>query len=170
MEKRDKEELIIKLGMVFYISSIIGYIYELILCYFYTGKVFSHGMFNGPWLPIYGIGAVLLTYLEKYHKKPILIFILSFLGTALLEYLCGLILLKFFHTRLWDYTGHFLNIGGHVCFLSAFCFGIGGLLVVYLLYPLIKKIYIKVNKKILTFILTLLSIVFSGDVIATILK
>jgi len=168
--KINNEELIIKLATLFYLCSIFGYLYELILCYFYSGKVFSHGILYGPWLPIYGTGALLVMLFYKYKKKPLIIFLLSFFITGIFEYLCGFILLKFLKMRLWDYTGYFLNINGLVCFLSAFCFAIGGLLIIYLIYPFVKKIYEKVNKKLLKVILSVISIIFLGDVIATILK
>ncbi|MBE6156194.1 MAG: hypothetical protein E7161_00395 [Firmicutes bacterium] len=165
-----KEDLIIKLGLLFYFCSILGYIYELILCYFYSGKIFSHGILSGPWLPIYGTGSVLIMLFYKYRKNPFLIFVLSFFVTGTLEYICGVVLLKFFKMRLWDYTGHFLNIGGRVCLLSAFCFGIGGLLITYLIYPFIKKMYNKVNKKVLKAVIGIISGLFLTDIIASILK
>ena len=165
-----KEDLVIKLGILFYFCSFLGYVYELILCYFDTGKIFSHGILFGPWLPIYGTGAILIMTMYKYRKSPLLIFILSFFITGLLEYLCGFILLKFFKKSLWDYTGYFLNISGHVCFLSALCFGIGGLLITYLIFPIIKKLYYKVNKKFLKIVLSLITLIFLGDVIASSLK
>ncbi len=165
-----KEDLIIKLGILFYFCSFFGYIYELILCYFDTGKIFSHGILSGPWLPIYGTGAILIMFLYKYRKNPFLIFTLSFFITGFLEFLCGVLLLKFFKMRLWDYTGYFLNINGHVCFLSALCFGIGGLLITYLIYPIINKLYDKLNKKVLKIILSLITLIFLGDIIASILK
>ena len=43
MKEKFNEELVIKLGLVFYINSFIGYSYELILNYFYSGKIFSLG-------------------------------------------------------------------------------------------------------------------------------
>ncbi len=142
-----KNEIVIKIGVMFYLCSILGYFYELILNLFYNGKLYSHGILNGPWLPIYGVGSLIILLLNKYKKKPLVIFILSFLLTGALEGISGFVLLKLAKKRLWDYTGHFLNIGGFVCFLSAFCFGIGGLLVIYLIYPLVKKIIEKIKRE-----------------------
>lgn len=166
----EKENKLIKLAVLFYICSIIGYIYELILTYVFEGKVFSHGILNGPWLPIYGAGAILIAFLNKYKKHPLKIFIYSFFLTGFLEGLSGFILLKFFKMRLWDYTGRFLNINGFVCFLSAFCFGIGGLLITYLLIPLIDKLLSKIKKKYVLIILGILSLLFSIDIITVIFK
>ena len=170
MVKIMKDDKVIKIGLLFYICSIFGYFYELLLNYINTHKIFSHGFFKGPWLPVYGTGAVFLTFINKYKNNPLLIFLLSFLITGGVEYSIGFILLHLFKMRLWDYTGMFLNIDGLVCFLSAFCFGIGGLLVTYVIYPLINKFVNKINKQKIISLLSLLSLCFMGDVIATMLK
>ena len=170
MNNVKKENLVLELGVLFYLCSILGFIYELILCFIDTGKIFSHGILNGPWLPIYGTGAIFIMIIYKYRKKPLLIFVLSFFITGILEYFCGFVLFKFFKMRLWDYTGSFLNICGHVCLLSAFCFGIGGLLITYLIYPLINKLVKKLNKNVLIVVLTILTLTFLGDIFATIIK
>ncbi len=161
----EKENLGLKIGIVFYLASMIGYVYELILNLIFNGKIFSHGFLKGPWLPIYGFGALLILLINKFQKQPLVIFFLSFFITGFLEGISGYLLLKIFKMRLWDYTGKFLNIGGFVCFLSAFCFGIGGLLVTYILYPLVQKLLKKVNNKDLTYILTLITVIFSLDLI-----
>ena len=165
-----KKELVIKLGLLFYFCNILGYLYELLLHFILNGSFFSHGILYGPWLPIYGIGCLLIMSIYKYKNKPILIFILSFFITGLLEYLSGLFLLKILNIRLWDYTGMFLNISGHVCFLSALCFGDGGLLITYVIYPFIEKIYLKIKDKYLNMFLYIISSIFFIDIIATIIK
>ncbi len=106
----------------------------------------------------------------KLKKYPLLIFFISFFLTGTLEGISGFLLLKFGKMRLWDYTGYFLNIGGFVCFLSAFCFGIGGLIITYLIYPFIEKILKKINIKWIKRSLMLISIIFGIDIIASILK
>ena len=164
------DDLVIKIGLLFYLSSILGYIYELILCYYYTGKFFSHGILKGPWLPIYGIGSLLILFINKYKDKPLIIFTLSFLITGILEYIGGLFLLKVFKMRLWDYTNRIFNIDGLVCLLSAFCFGIGGLVITYLIEPLVNKILQVFSKEKITKFLNVLNSLFIGDIFATALN
>ncbi len=165
-----KEEKLIKIGVTFYISSVIGFLYELIISLIKTGK-YHRGILFGPWLPIYGTGTVLIiALLNKYKKKPYLIFILSFFLTGILELIIGFILNKFLNMRLWDYTGWFLNIKGYVCLLSAFCFAIGGLLAIYVLKPLVDKLINNKNSKIIKKVLVIISLFFGLDIIATIIK
>lgn len=166
---KDNDKLI-KIAILFYMCSIIGYIYEIILNLIFNGKFLSHGILYGPWLPIYGTGSLLVSLLNKYKNKPLKIFIISFFITGILEYICGYLLLHFLHKRLWDYRGWFLNINGFVSFLSAFCFGIGSIIIIYLLMPNIEKIINKVNKKYLKMGLSIITILFSSDVIITTLK
>lgn len=167
---KNLEEKLIKIGLLFYITSIFGYIYELIITFVSTNKVISHGFLNGPWLPIYGIGSLFIMSLYKYRKNPLKIFFLSFIITGIVEYISGLILIKIFKKRLWDYTGWFLNIDGLICFTSLLCFALGGLFVIYVMYPLVKRIYWKINIKTLKSILKLASIIFFVDLIASLLK
>ena len=157
------------IGTIFYICSILGFLYELVLSYAYNGKFFSHAFLYGPYLPIYGLGSILLTLFSKYKKYPLVIFALSFLASALFEGFSGLLLLKIFKIRLWDYTNHFLNIGGFVCFLSAFTFSVLSLLLIYIILPLIKKL-VKKYRDNLKIILGILSSIFITDLIATLTK
>lgn len=163
------KENIIKLFILFYICSIIGYIYEMILCFILNGKFMSHGILYGPWLPIYGSGALIISLLNKYKHHPILVFLLSFFIIGILEYICGFILLKFLNIRLWDYSNWYLNINGFVSLFSSIGFAIGGLLIIYGIMPLVKMIVKKNNKKHLKLIINILSILFIGDVIITII-
>ena len=163
-----EKDNIIKLIMLFYLCSIFGYIYEIILSLLYNGKLISHGILYGPWLPIYGSGAILISFLNKYRKQPLLIFILSFFITGIVEYICGFVLLKYLDVRLWDYRGWFLNINGFVCLLSASCFGIGGLLILYLLLPLINVIKKVIKKRNLKIILLVINLLLFIDIFFTI--
>ena len=160
---------IVKIGTTFYLCSILGYLYELGLEYYYNHDLLSHSFLCGPWLPIYGLGSLLISLFSKYQKFPLVIFSLSFIVSAFLEGLSGLLLLKIFKIRLWDYTNRFLNIGGFVCFLSAFIFGLGGLLITYIINPLIKKLTLKFNNE-LKYILSFLSLIFTLDLIASLNK
>ena len=166
----NNKDNITKIGLLFYICSIVGYIYEMILCLIDNGKFLSHGILFGPWLPIYGTGAVLIFTLRKYRKKPLIIFMLSFLLSGILEWICGYLLLNFLNIRLWDYRGWFLNLNGFVCFLSAFIFGCGGIFIIYFLLPVIEKIIRNCKRKNLILFLSGLSLLFSIDLICTIFK
>ena len=144
--KKNKKNIIDKIlynFIIFLLGAVTGYIYEVIFYYITLGILNNWGVLYGPYLPIYGIGAVLLSKLKPLKKKPILLFILSIIVTGLLEYIIGYISLNIFNQRLWDYRGLFLNIDGLVCLRSIITFAIGSLILNYLLLPLIDKYYSK---------------------------
>ena len=44
----------------FYLFAAIGWLWEVLLTAFVTGAWVNRGLLHGPWLPVYGIGGVLL--------------------------------------------------------------------------------------------------------------
>ena len=106
-KKNKKKTLLDKLlyyFVIFILGAITGYIYEVIFYYITLGVLNNWGILYGPWLPIYGVGAVFLSMLKPLKKNPILLFILSIIITGLLEYIIGYISVNIFNQRLWDYT------------------------------------------------------------------
>lgn len=137
-----------KLFLIFFIGCFIGWLYEEIFYYVGEGIIVNRGFLYGPYLPVYGVGAVLIyLLLNRFKKYPLLVFLLSFIITGIVEYLTGLWMWEVYHKRWWDYTGLFLNIDGYVCFRSLFTFAVASLTLIYLVVPLIDKLIKKMGKK-----------------------
>lgn len=126
--------------IVFLIGCVLGWIYELILCLCIDGYFQNRGILYGPWLPIYGIGALVMYTLKPFKKHPIQLFVLCGLNAGIVEYLVGFISIHVFGLRLWDYSNMFMNMDGIICLGSIFCFAILGILFQYGLEPWIQKI------------------------------
>ncbi|NLD20445.1 MAG: putative ABC transporter permease [Clostridiales bacterium] len=126
--------------LIFVIGSIIGWIYEEIFYYFQEGHIVDRGFMTGPWLPIYGIGAVVMILALKWLKQwPPLVFVFGMLLTGILEWGTGAFIMQVWHKRMWDYTGLFMNIGGFVCLRSVLTFAIGGIALIYFIEPFVEK-------------------------------
>ncbi|MBR4230606.1 MAG: putative ABC transporter permease [Bacilli bacterium] len=153
--------------LIFVLCGIFGFIYEMLFYRIDLGYFVKRGSTFGPWIPIYGFGALLIYFIAgKFKNKPILVFLVSLVVSGLLELISGFILLKAFHLRLWNYYEEILNfgnIGGFVCLRSILTFGLFGLLLIYLITPLIEKIILKDKKNILFIISLLLTIIFILD-------
>ncbi len=142
--KRTHEQLTTML-LLFFTVSVSGYLWEILLYFFLDGSFINRGFFHGPWLPIYGFGAVLLAGLlekipDRLKKRLPLLFLVSALVCTVTEYFLGLYLETRRHVRYWDYTGWPLSIGGKVCLISFVFFGLGGLLLERRLLPLLRRI------------------------------
>ena len=154
--------------IIFFIGSFIGYLYEVIFYLLDDHKLVNRGFLYGPYLPVYGFGAILLILtLRKFKKNPLLIFILAMVVTGITEYVAGFLVYKIYHEMWWDYTGLFLNINGYVCLRSVSFFAISGLLLVYLIEPTLRKIYNKYPKP-FTYTSYILSSLFMLDYIINI--
>lgn len=148
--------------IIFLIGAFTGYLYEVTFYYLTLGFLNNWGVLYGPYLPIYGIGAVALSLLKPLKKHPIILFLSSILITGLVEYIIGYISITFFNSVLWDYTNLFLNINGLVCLRSVLTFSIGSMLLTYLIIPYLDTHY---NYQKTKTTITIITIIFLLDII-----
>jgi uncharacterized membrane protein len=121
------------------IYSFIGWIVEVLWVFAKSQHLENRGFLTGPFLPIYGIGAILLIlFVEPYVKNPFLVFVASVVVTSTVEYLSSLVLDKVFHISLWDYHDRRFNVNGRICLENSLGFGTLGLLLIYVLQPWIS--------------------------------
>ena len=73
-----------------------------------------------------------------------MIFVSSLVICTLLEYLTGWYLELTWGVKWWDYSGMSLNLHGRICFLGSVMFGIGGMLLVWVISPLFYSLYCQV--------------------------
>ena len=126
--------------IIFLISSFIGYIYEVIYFLIDDKVLVNRGFFYGPYIPVYGFGALfLIITLKRFKSNPLIVFLLAMLVTGITEYTAGVWVDKVYHEMWWDYRGVFLNINGYVCFRSVLSFAVGALMLIYWLEPLVCR-------------------------------
>lgn len=159
-----KDYSIISIILMFFVASIIGWIWEVFFHLFRFGTFVNRGALHGPWLPIYGWGAItLLVLLKKWRKDPVKTFILAVVICGIIEYGTAWYLETFKNARWWDYDGFFLNIHGRICLEGLIAFGIGGCAFIYFAAPFIESILVKIDKKIKIILCILLSCLYIGD-------
>ena len=150
--------------MMFFSFSIIGWLWEVLFYLFEGGQFTNRGVLHGPWLPIYGTGALLIIILlKKFRSKPNLEFSLIVIICGLVEYFTSVYLQTKFGLLWWDYTDYFLNINGRVCAEGLIVFGVGGMAGVYVLAPLFDDYFNKISKKILYVLCIVLSCLYIFD-------
>ena len=150
---------------LFFIFSATGWVYEVVIHLVRDGEFVNRGFLQGPWLPIYGSGAVaILMLLFRYRSKPLLEATLTVGACAFIEYMSSLILELTKGLKWWDYSGYFINLGGRICAEGLTVFLLAGIAAVYYLAPLIDNHLRKMNQHVLRVICIILLVVFSMDV------
>lgn len=125
----------------FFVYCFIGWICEEIYCSILGKHIVNRGFLHGPYLPIYGFGAMsVLFLLNPFIHNIILLFFAGMVVTSIIEYIGSFLLEKIFHIKLWDYSSHFININGRVCLLNSTMFGILSIAMVYIIHPFISNI------------------------------
>ncbi|MCH5251268.1 MAG: putative ABC transporter permease [Lachnospiraceae bacterium] len=154
--------------LLFFIVSVFGWLWEVALYLVNEHKFVNRGIMIGPYLPIYGAGALFLyLVLKRWEKKPLYVFVISITLCSALEYFSGYILEKMWGVKWWDYSEMFLNLHGRICFMSCFMFGVGGIFLIFFIIPiytvLYKKVSDKTSQKVRMTIALLLLLLFVAD-------
>ena len=130
---------------VFFICCVLGLVIETI----YHMAVVDPGVYQdragmlyGPFSPIYGFGAVLMTVaLNRFHDKNlIIIFLVSAVIGGAFEYAVSWFMQYAFGITAWDYTGTFLSIGGRTNGMFMCMWGLLGVVWVKLFLPAMLKV------------------------------
>lgn len=151
--------------LLFFCFGMFGWAWEVIYHLVTVGEFVNRGVLHGPWLPIYGAGGLLiLLLLNKFRRKPILEFVLAILLCGVVEYTTGWVL-ELIHDgqRWWDYSEYFLNLHGRICAEGLLIFGLGGMVVVYMVAPMLDNAIRKIKLKVLIPLCVALLAVFSVD-------
>lgn len=142
----DKENIIQKLTKIFWIfliGSILGYGIEMIVGLVQNGHFVSRqGLLFGPFIQVYGVGLVayylVISNIRK--KSYIKIFFITMLLGGIVEYLFSYFQETWFGTVSWDYSNLLFNIDGRTSLLHCLYWGIGGVLFVRFILPLIRNL------------------------------
>lgn len=133
---------------MFMIACLIGTYWEELL-FFISHHAYETrtGTVIGPFSPIYGYGVAVFALLlgKGNEKRPIWkTYLYSCLIGGVAEFVMSVIAEYVFHQVIWDYSGMFLNIMGRTTVPFMLGWGLGGLALMKLVYPLVIKLLNKV--------------------------
>lgn len=167
---KSKQEYISLLLFYFFTASLCGFLWEVLIFLVREGHFRNRGFLYGPWLPVYGSGAVLLyLLLDKIKRQPVKAFLYSLLIGTSLELLIGWVLDYFWELRYWDYSTSFLNFRGYICLISALGIGLAGSLWVCFLSAPLERLWFAIPEKIRRTAMTLLILLFVLDCTAALI-
>ncbi len=156
---------------IFIFGCLAGYVIEFLWTFLKKGVLINHSaVVIGPFNFAYGICAIAFTILLYRYRdlSNFKIFVLSFVGGSILEYIMswGMELVVGFSA--WDYSEKFLNINGRIALMYSFFWGVLGVLWIKYAYPLVMKLIAKIKPKVGKIIMVSLSIFLVFDIILTV--
>ncbi len=165
----------------FFVCCIIGWVYEVIWVLAKYQKFHNRGFLFGPYLPIYGFGFLILTFLlqsvikkkikiGKVNIMPVIVFLLILIIVSVIEFTASYVLELIFHRTWWDYSEvDRLHIQGRVSLRNSSILAAGGMAFLYILAPIFDRTFGRMNKISLNAHATDIIILMSVDLIWTIL-
>lgn len=153
-----------KYFLLFMAYSVFGWLIEVIGKFITKGRFINRGFLIGPYCPIYGSGALLMTFLlNRYVNDKLVLFIMAIVVCSILEYTTSYVMEKIFHIRWWDYSNYKFNINGRICIATMIPFGILGVLGLCYFNPFLLGVFSKVPDSILTFSTITLLVLYITD-------
>lgn len=151
--------------LFFYIYCFLGWLWESCYVSIKQRKWINRGFIHGPFLPIYGFGAIMvLVCTLPFRNNDLLVFIFGMLGATLLEYVTGDTMEKMFNVRYWDYSQKPFNLNGHICLTSSLAWGVFSVLMENILHQHIEVLVLGLSKETLEFVTLALTMGIAIDV------
>ncbi|WP_207694549.1 hypothetical protein DOK67_0000323 [Enterococcus sp. DIV0212c] len=161
----------IKIVLLFFIYSFIGWLWETVYCSLKAGKFIYRGFLVGPYCPIYGFGILgVLYFLEPLRQNIIVLYLLSTVLVTILEYLTSYGLEKLFHASWWDYKDVPFNINGRVALPVSLFWGVGCVLIVRVIHPKVMLFETFLSEKFGMFLPIILLVIIISDLIYTLVN
>ena len=179
-DKEKKKKSLFFYVCCFFVYCILGWIYEVIWEFKVGNGFVNRGFLYGPYLPIYGFGVLtLLLLLQKLMKKkikvfginitPLVVFLAVLFIVSFVEYISSVGMEMIFHKRWWDYSYDKFNLNGRISLRNSALLAIGGFLLIYLVQPILDKLFNKFSNKTIKIMSILIVVIMSMDLIITIL-
>ena len=152
----------------FLIYSCIGWCLEVIFAAATTGQLVNRGFLNGPVCPIYGFGMIIVLFtLSPLADNLLLLYLGGVILPSVLELVGGWALYKLYHTRWWDYSDFPFNIGGYICLEFSLLWGVGTVVVMKAVHPVIAGFVEMVPQMVGFVLMCILYACYAADVVVT---
>ncbi len=108
----------------FYFYCFFGWVFESTFVSVKSRRFVNRGFMRGPFLPIYGSGAIMMLVVSMpFQDNIFLTYIAGCIGATILELVTGIAMESLFKVRYWDYSNQRFNYKGHICLSSTIAWG-----------------------------------------------
>lgn len=127
-------------------------------------KLTNRGFMRGPFLPLYGSGAIMMLVVSMpFQNNIFLTYIAGCIGATALELVTGVTMEALFKVRYWDYSDQKFNYKGHICLSSTVAWGFLTILMTELVHRVVERVIFIIPYMIVTVLTVLLTIYIIVD-------
>ena len=153
--------------LIFLFYCVCGWIYEVALGFIQGRGFINRGYLFGPWLPIYGFGAIMmLPFLKMKSKGPLAMFAATTLFATVIELIASYVMEYFNGAWLWDYSDLPLNFQGRIAVWPSLRFGILIMAMLDAVHPLLTGLLERIPWRVKRVVVSVLAVLFFADCIA----
>ncbi|MBO5055859.1 MAG: hypothetical protein J6C64_05845 [Lachnospiraceae bacterium] len=148
----------------FYFYCFFGWIFESTFVSVKSRHFVNRGFMRGPFLPIYGSGAIMMLVVSMpFQDNIFLTYIAGCIGATALELVTGVVMEALFKVRYWDYSNQKFNYKGHICLSSTVAWGFLTILMTEFLHKGVEKVVFAIPGNIVTVLTIVLSVYIVVD-------
>ena len=154
--------------LFFYVYCFLGWCFESALVSIARRRFVNRGFLKGPFLPIYGTGALAILLLTlQVRENLLLVFLLGMLAATVLEFVTGACMERLFKVRYWDYSHKRFNVRGYICLSSSLAWGALSVALIAFLHPAAERFVLHLSIDMLRSVNFVLSVVFAYDFVSS---
>lgn len=148
----------------FYLYCFFGWCFESAYVSVRTWKLTNRGFMHGPFLPLYGSGAIMMLVVSAPFQDSIpLTYLAGCLGATILEYVTGVTMEALFKVRYWDYSYQKIQYKGYVCLSSTLAWGGLTILMTTVIQRYVEQVVFLIPAQALSAVTLLLTAVIFAD-------
>ena len=148
----------------FYMYCFFGWCFESTFVSLKSGKLVNRGFMRGPFLPLYGSGAIMMLLVSMpFRDNVLLTYVAGVIGATALEYVTGVVMETLFKVRYWDYSNRLLNFQGHICLRSSIVWGFFTILMTRVIHMPIEQMVLSIPARVMAWVTVLLTIYIVAD-------
>ena len=151
--------------LFFFAYCLVGWIWESGYVSIRKRRFVNRGFLYGPWIPLYGSGAMVMLFLALPLKDNLfLVYIVGMLGATLLELITGWAMETIFKVKYWDYSNQKIQYKGYICLSSSLFWGFLTIAMVQWIHNPFERIILGIPEWASITLAVVLSILFGIDI------
>ncbi len=150
--------------LFFFIYCFLGWIFESTYVSVCEKRFVNRGFMRGPFLPLYGTGAILILFVSiPLQGHLVWMFLAGSAAATALEYVTGVCMEALFKVRYWDYSHKKIQYKGYICLSSSIAWGGLTIFLVKVIHRPIEQAVLSLNEEAAEIFVHVLTVAAAAD-------